>query len=596
VSWEIEKDNMAQQENRTCQNCKDEFVVEPEDFQFYEKVQVPPPTFCPMCRFQRRSAYRNEGKLFRVESAKSGKSILSLLPKEAGMKVYSEEEWWADNWDASEYSREYDFSRTFFDQFRDLMREVPWYNKSVLRMVNSEHCANASNLKNCYLMFNSNMDEDCAYGNGVDRSKFCLDCSHTTDSERCYEGFWLTHCYQTHYSAQCEECTNVWFSKNCRGCSNCFGCVNLRGKKYYIYNKPYTKEAYHKAIGEMQLSTWDGITRAREKTHAFWLNFPSRFMQGVKNVNVSGEYIMNSKNVSHGYLIKGGEDCKYVQYMLVPSNKNCYDHTVWGANNELSYENSVCGLGTYLLKFCFDCWPDVKNLEYSMLCKSSSDLFGCVGLRKKQYCILNKQYSESQYKELVSQIKKHMNEKPYIDTGGREYRYGEFFPIELSPYGYNNTMAQEHFPLTKEKAVSEGYGWVAVEGGKYNITVRAGDLPEIRDSASAKVVEEIIECMECKKPYRIIPQEYAFLESEKMPLPRKCVDCRHTERIAQRNEVQLHHRQCMCAGEQSEKDVYQNTDKHFHGADHCPNEFETSYGANQATIVYCEQCYQTEVV
>ncbi|MDA2922915.1 hypothetical protein MYX07_06660, partial [Patescibacteria group bacterium AH-259-L07] len=558
--------------------------------------KVPPPTFCPECRFQRRAAFRNERRLFRVKSTKSNKSILALLPEDAGMTIYDEKEWWSDNWDALEYGREYDFSRPFFDQFRDLMREVPWYNKSVLRMINSEHCANASDLKNCYLMFNSNVDEDCAYGNGVDRSNFCLDCSHTTDSQRCYEGFWLTHCYQAYYSSQCEECINVWFSKNCRGCSNCFGCVNLRGKKYHIYNQPYAKGEYYKVLKEMKLSTWEGVNRAREKAYAFWLQFPNKFIQGVKNVNVSGEYIMNSKNISYGYLVKGGEDCKYVQYMLVPSNKNCYDHTVWGANNELSYENSVCGLGTYFLKFCFDCWPDVGNLEYSMLCKSSSDLFGCVGLRKKQYCILNKQYSESQYRELVSRIKRHMNKMPYIDKGSREYRYGEFFPIELNPYGYNNTIAQEHFPLTKEEVISEGYGWVAVEKGKYDITLRAEELSETNEKSSLGVVDEIIECIECKSPYRIIPQEYAFLQNGNLPLPRKCVDCRHTERLYWRNPPKFHYRQCQCAGKTSDNKIYQNTVKHFHRDNHCPNEFETSYAPERKEIVYCEACYQQEVV
>ena len=587
------------QEIKNCQNCKQGFTIEPEDFNFYQKMQVPPPTFCPECRFQRRAAYRNEGKLFWVKSAKSNESILALLPKDSGMIIYNEEEWWSDDWDAIDYGREYDFNKPFFAQFRDLMQAVPWYNKNVLRMVNSEHCANASDLKDCYLMFNSNADEDCAYGNGVDRSKRCLDCSHTTDSERCYEGFWLTHCYQTHYSSQCEECINVWFSKNCRGCNDCFGCINLQNKKYYIYNQPHTKEGYYKAFEEMKLSTWEGINRAKVKANAFWLQFPNKFMQGVKNVNVSGEYIMNSKNVSHGYLVKGGEDCKYVQYLLVPPNKNCYDHTVWGANNELSYENSVCGLGTYFLKFCFDCWPNVKNLEYCMLCKSSSDLFGCVGLRKKQYCILNKQYSELQYKKLVVQIKEQMNEMPYIDKGNREYRYGEFFPIEINPYGYNNTIAQEHFPLTKKEAIFKGYGWVVIERGKYDITLQTEKIPEINDKNSAKVVDEIIECIECKSPYRIIPQEYAFLQNEKLPFPRKCVDCRRSRRLLQRNSIKLYHRTCQCVGTHSDNNVYTNISKSHQphvSNKHCPNKFKTSYAPERKEIVYCEKCYQQEVV
>ncbi len=27
-----------------CQNCHQEFIIEPEDFDFYEKIQVPAPT------------------------------------------------------------------------------------------------------------------------------------------------------------------------------------------------------------------------------------------------------------------------------------------------------------------------------------------------------------------------------------------------------------------------------------------------------------------------------------------------------------------------------------------------------------------------
>jgi len=29
--------------------------------------------------------------------------------------------------------------------------------------------------------------------------------------------------------------------------------------------------------------------------------------------------------------------------------------------------------------------------------------------------------------------------------------WGEFFPHELSPFGYNETVAQEYFPLTEEE-------------------------------------------------------------------------------------------------------------------------------------------------
>jgi len=35
---------MPKSETRICQNCQQEFIVEPEDFLFYEKMKVPPPT------------------------------------------------------------------------------------------------------------------------------------------------------------------------------------------------------------------------------------------------------------------------------------------------------------------------------------------------------------------------------------------------------------------------------------------------------------------------------------------------------------------------------------------------------------------------
>ena len=63
-------------ENKTCQCCKQDFTIEPEDFDFYEKIKVPAPTFCPDCRMQRRFAWRNERALYHNVCAKTGKKII----------------------------------------------------------------------------------------------------------------------------------------------------------------------------------------------------------------------------------------------------------------------------------------------------------------------------------------------------------------------------------------------------------------------------------------------------------------------------------------------------------------------------------------
>ena len=100
-------------ETRICQNCKRSFVIEPEDFLFYEKIKVPPPTRCPECRMIRRMLFRNEMNLYKRKSDFSGKVIFSGIAPGKNVKVYDHDEWFSDKWDPMDYGRRYDFSRPF---------------------------------------------------------------------------------------------------------------------------------------------------------------------------------------------------------------------------------------------------------------------------------------------------------------------------------------------------------------------------------------------------------------------------------------------------------------------------------------------------
>lgn len=230
------------------------------------------------------------------------------------------------------------------------------------------------------------------------------------------------------------------------------------------------------------------------------------------------------------------------------------------------------------------------RVYYSYNCISCYDIFGCVGLRNKQFCILNKQYTKEQYEELVPKIIEHMNVMPYVGKKGRVYKYGEFFPAELSPFGYNETIAQEYYPLTKEQAVEQGYHWKDQEEKKYQIDTLSENLPDHINDVLDDIVGKVIECAhkgecneQCTKAFKLIPQELQFYKKMNLPLPRLCHNCRHYERLARKNPLKLWHRQCMC-------------DKSNHGHDgKCPNEFETSYAPDRPEIIYCEQCYNSEV-
>ena len=588
----------------TCQNCRNTFLIADEDVKFYERMQVPPPTFCWLCRAQRRFMFRNERNLYKRKSDFSGKEIFSMYPPELAVKVYEKDVWLSDQWDPMAYGRDVDFSRPFLEQIRDVWHAVPLKNLNVVAGTGSDYCNHFTNQKNCYLVFNGNECEDCLYGNGLTHSRDCVDVSHVGKSENCYEGFWLTSCASTFFSSQCENCLNALFCKNCTGCTNCFGCVGLRNKQYHIFNVPYAQEAYAEKLKEFDWTSHEKLEELKKRARNFWLKFPNKCIIGSHNTNVSGNYIDHSKNVRCSFLVREGENLKYCQYLQeLPGSKDCYDFSVWGDNNQLVYECMACGIGTSTIKFCLFTQENVRDVEYSVLCSSSADLFGCVGLRKKEYCILNKQYAKGEYHALVEKIKNHMIEMPYKDGKGRVYAYGEYFPPEFSPWAYNETIAFDYFPLTRKQAEEQGFRWRDPHERNYEITKKASQLPDRIQNTDDSLINATVQCAhegacahQCPGAYRITEQELRFYRKNNIPLPRICSMCRHYERLEQRSGLALFERPCQCAEATSENGAYKNTASHHHGSSPCASTFETTYAPTQPDIVYCESCYTSEVV
>jgi hypothetical protein len=231
------------------------------------------------------------------------------------------------------------------------------------------------------------------------------------------------------------------------------------------------------------------------------------------------------------------------------------------------------------------------NIQYGINCHSNNNIFGCVGLRGKSFCILNKQYSEEEFKSLVPRIIEHMNAMPYVDARGRTYRYGEFFPSEISPFAYNETIANDYFPLNKDTATEKGFVWRESDKPQREPTLRAADLPDHIKDVEDSVLNEVIGCATCGRPFRIIQKELEFLRRFRFALPRECPECRHKTRFKKVNLPFLYRRRCMC-----DYQIYQNTTSHIHHPQgQCLNEFETTYFPGQSEVVYCEQCYQAEV-
>lgn len=585
-------------ESRTCQSCGKEFVIDPDDFSFYKKIDVPPPTWCPECRMLRRFVWRNERHLFRHEGAKTGVKFLATLPSELKATVYDLDYWNSDAWDPLEYGRDYDFSRPFFEQFREFMYSVPWPGKSVLRMVNSEYCDQAGDYKNAYLCFSGAEVEDSAYVVQGWTIKNSMDLYQARHTELSYENYMADECYRVFFSVNVEECADVWFSKDMIGCTNCFGCVNLRNKSYHIWNRPYSKEDYAAYMAKLDLGSQRAVEELKNKARDFWSGFPVKYALVIKCVNSTGEHIEHSKNLKWCYSIHEGENMAYSQF-VVPAAAENYDYTNWGWGSSLMYECTTCGEECNNVHFSWECWPGCRDLEYSAFCRSSEDCFGCVSLKKKQYCIFNKQYSKEDYLALRERIIAHMNEMPYKDTKGRVYQYGEFFPPDMSPFAYNETIAQDFFPLEPDEIKKRGYLWREPEVLEYETTMDAGALPDNIKDIKDHILKEIIKCADCGRAYRIIQPELQFYRHATLPLPRFCPNCRFKKRAGFMNPPRFWPGKCQCAGKTSVNGIYQNIDQTHpsHAPDKvCKNVFQTSYAPGRPEVVYCEECYQKEVI
>lgn len=245
--------------------------------------------------------------------------------------------------------------------------------------------------------------------------------------------------------------------------------------------------------------------------------------------------------------------------------KDCYDVYRWGHTGELCYECMGVGAGANQMLFCACCWPNNNNLLYCSFCNSCHDCFGCAGLRHKSYCIFNRQYSKEEYENIVPTLIESM-----MKTG----EWGEFFPVSLSAYAYNDSIAQEYFPLTKEQVLKRGWRWSDYEAPLPVVQkiIAAVDLPDSIDAIPDDILNWAIECEVTKKLFKIVRQELDFYRQMKLPIPRRHPYQRHKDRMALRNPRKLWDRTCA----------------------KCQKTIVTSYAPERPEIVSCEECLRYE--
>jgi hypothetical protein len=613
-------------ETKICKHCWVSFDITNKDTEFYEKIspvfqrpvsleetglkewvfknlwnwkikyQIPSPTLCPDCRQQRRLSFRNERNLYKRKCDLTKKDIISIYSPDKRYKVYEQNEWWSDKWDPLDYWIDFDFSRSFFEQFWELMKEIPLQNLNNKLLESCNYVNDCISCKWCYLTFNSIHSEDSMYSYIL---RNWIDCVDTDFCDKCFNSYDLIECWwNSHYlfySAKSSKCLNSYFLFNCFKCENCICCSNLADKKYYIFNEKYSLESYEKKKNELFKKWFSSLINDYKKLvnksftrHMFWYS----------NENVLWDNIFFSKNCNECYDSNHLEDCKYIYTAM--ETKNSQDIYLFWNNLELSYESVFVWENSYKIIFSYWCSVNCYNLLYCYNLTWSSNCFWCIWLRNKQYCILNKQYTKEEYEELVPKIIEHMKK-----TG----EWWEFFPSYISPFWYNETVANEYFPLSKDEVLHNRYpefisgsimqeiapkhsikdtetsSWLFKKWPIFNRSDYESPFPKVEKIIPASklpdnialipddILNWAIECEVTKKPFKIITQELDFYRKHNLPIPKKHPDQRHLDRIALRNPRKLFDRKC----------------------NKCWVEMKTTYSPDRKEIVYCKECYNKEV-
>lgn len=393
-------------ENRQCQNCKNQFTIDLGDFDYYERLDLPLPDLCPKCRWKYHLAFWLNGRFRITTSALSGKRIITVLPESVLFPIYDRDEFVSDAWDPLAYGQDYDPSRAFIDQLVELQAKVPHPHQTGTQNINCEWSDDVWESRETYLTRSAWLDEFVYYSYRVFRSKNSVDLTYCIAIENSYDCLYCFKSYDLRHSFNCRDCIQSAFLYDCRNCQNCFLSWNLRNKSYHILNRPYSKEAYFKKLQEFDFDSYTGIENLKK---TFWDHVRKdavhRATYNVQTAGSSGNFLAQDKNCHQCYFFENSESCRY-----------CFRGT--DSKDSIDIIGSVsekCGRGT------FDQWGygNICNLyishcRYSAYldnCEECENCFGCVGLRKKSYCILNKQYSKTDYDRIKAKIVEQMKKR-----------------------------------------------------------------------------------------------------------------------------------------------------------------------------------------
>ncbi|MFH1405434.1 MAG: hypothetical protein ABIH21_05085 [Patescibacteria group bacterium] len=456
----------------------------------------------------------------------TGKPILSAVPPDAMPPVITDKEYYSECPGESR-SIEIDPNRPFFDLHADLIKKVPgpaFQSHGSVNTVGGGYidCVNA------YMMFGTYSAKDSWYSF---RNKVLDDCMDMAMCEKCENSYSSTMCLHLNNCKQMFEslyCMNCQFGFDLHNCENCYQCANLRYKKFMYQNEQLSQDEYEAKMREINLSCSSSFDQERKKfltflqTKAIWpedfnINSPGCSGEYVLDcIDSSGYFMTNTKNVRCGWFVFDSENLESI--VIGNDSQDVYNSCV-----SIACQNSKM---MYVCKYSMGC-------EYCMMCDDLEYCFGCIGLRKKKYCIFNKQYSEDEYWQKLDQLKCAMLERG---------EYGEFWPVKMAYWWPQYGFASLVYPFTDEELKKlDAPHFDAKEGMRYapypqDIEIYSTDevpdcIADVGDEWAGKMFKDVEE----DRRFTLNEHEIAYRKKKGYPFPRRHYRARFKELVRQVN-------------------------------------------------------------
>ncbi len=561
----------------------------------WEKFMLDMPNYAYWVRMLMRMNFRNEKKFCYAKTKNTQKTEISIV-HDSVRDVLSPKDWYEEDF----YQYGIDYSGDFQQDLKKLFSSVPYLSRFVLTSENSEYCNQTYQEKDCYLCAWGQNGESCMYTMYDLYAKYILDCHGAFYGEIGYESIMIFKSFKFFYCTALVDCYNTRFSVDLKNCKNVLFGYGLDGAEYIFKNKKLDKEEWEKVFAEYQkkIETISGLQEVIKEYEAFLQEYPR---QAVRNVNVEwciGTQINNSKNTIFWF---GTDD----------SNDSIYCGVAWWWENFIDIESTSSS------PRCYNCiwsikmhgcisiannFDEMKNSYYDLYMRWSEYMLWCFGFANQSHCILNKRYAQEEWETLTKKIITELKSK---------WIRGQFLDTELSPFPYNDSVANKFFPIKNLKVWNtlnvlnpDGVGTVEVLdpeafisdalldlGGEeklkikwrnkdleinipeHMVAIAAKDLPNNINDVTDDILKKVVLCAETGRPFRIMKLELDFYRSYHLPLPIFHPDVRDVNRYKKMPNRWL--------------DIYTCAK--------CNKETLAEYAPNDTRKVYCEACYNKEI-